>query len=270
MTSRLHRRPAISGLPLASDQVLGLQPRCHENHERGWPLRPALRPREARGAALRRRWHVLRGWDDDATGELAPPALAERNVSPVAIPAWTAEGVLPPVNTTQPVSPERSPYTVSLTDYVLRFGDTPERRVVVDGLLRFRAALHAVGMVAGFQWLDGSFLEQVERIEGRPPNDVDLVTFYRLPPGRTQQDLVAAHPILFDHNHVKSSYLVDGYFEHLGMAPERLTKQSAYWYSVWSHRRNQFWKGFVQVDLAPIEDAAAGATLASLNAGGRP
>lgn len=43
------------------------------------------------------------------------------------------------------------------------------------------------------------------------------------------------------------------------------------WYSVWSHRRSQLWKGFVQVDLAPAEDAAAAATLASVaNAGGRP
>lgn len=38
---------------------------------------------------------------------------------------------------------------------------------------------------------------------------------------------------------------------------ERLTRHSAYWYSVWSHRRNQLWKGFVQVDLAPGEDTFA-------------
>jgi hypothetical protein len=90
-------------------------------------------------------------------------------MSPVAIPAWTAEGVLPPIDAAQPVSTERSPYAVSLTDYVLRFGDTPGRRTVLDGLLRYRAALHALGLVSGFQWLDGSFLEHVERIEGRPP-----------------------------------------------------------------------------------------------------
>lgn len=54
-------------------------------------------------------------------------------MSAVAIPAWTADGVLPPINASQPVSPERSPYVVSLTDYVLRFGDTAERRTVLDG-----------------------------------------------------------------------------------------------------------------------------------------
>jgi len=55
------------------------------------------------------------------------------------------------------------------------------------------------------------------------------------------------------------------------MEPERLVAHSAYWYSVWSHRRSQLWKGFVQVDLADTEDAAASATIASLaNQGGSP
>lgn len=189
-------------------------------------------------------------------------------VSAGAIPAWSAEGVLPPVNPALPVSPQRSPYVVSLPDYVLRFGGTAERRFVLDGLLRYRAALHAAGLVSGFQWLDGSFLEHVERIEGRPPNDVDVVTFYRLPPGRTQRDIFAADPYLFqDHDGVKTAYRVDAYLEDLGMDPERLTRQSAYWYSVWSHRRNQTWKGFVQLDLAPGDDATAAATLASLDTG---
>lgn len=192
-------------------------------------------------------------------------------MSPVAIPAWTADGVLPPINASQPVSPERSPYVVSLTDYVLRFSDTPERRVVLDGFLRYRAALHGAGVVHGFQWLDGSFLEHVEVVEGRAPNDVDVVTFYRLPAGVSQAQLAAQLGVLLDHDSVKAAYRVDGYLVHLGMDPERLTRQSAYWYSVWSHRRNQLWKGFVQVDLASAEDTAATATLASLtSAGGRP
>ncbi len=182
----------------------------------------------------------------------------------IAIPAWTADGVLPPVDASQPVSTERSPYIVPLTDCVLRFGNTPERQAILDGLLRYRSALHAAGLTAGFQWLDGSFLEHVERIEGRPPRDIDVVTFYRLPRGRTQQDVFTANPPLFDHAGVKEAYFVDGYYESLGMDAERLTKRTAYWYSVWSHRRTQQWKGFIQVDLAPVEDEGAAATLASL------
>ncbi len=184
-------------------------------------------------------------------------------MSPVAIPAWTADGVLPPINLSQPVSPDRSPYVVSLTDYVLRFGDTAERRAVLDGYLRYRAALHTAGLVRGFQWLDGSFLEHVEVTERRAPNDIDVVTFFHLPPSTSQSQLASRGGTLFDHASVKATYRVDAYLVHLGMPPERLTRQSAYWYSLWSHRRNQQWKGFVQVDLAPTEDPAAAATLAS-------
>ncbi|MBT9561254.1 MAG: hypothetical protein IV100_34995 [Myxococcales bacterium] len=137
--------------------------------------------------------------------------------------------------------------------------------------MRYRAALHESGVVQGFQWLDGSFLEHVEVLEGRAPNDLDVVTFYRLPAGVSQMQLATKLPALVDHDSVKGTFRVDGYLVHLGMDAERLTRQSAYWYSVWSHRRNQLWKGFVQVDLAPTEDTAAAATLASLtNPGGLP
>ena len=189
----------------------------------------------------------------------------------VAIPAWTADGVLPPINAAQPTSPERSPYLVSLSDYILRFGDTAERRAVLDGFLRYRASLHSAGLTRGFQWLDGSFLEHVERLEGRPPQDLDIVTFFHLPAGTTQSALAAAHGGLFDQASVKVTYRVDAYHVHLGMDPERLARQSAYWYSVWSHRRDERWKGFVQVDLAPGEDAVGQATLGSLaSSGARP
>ena len=193
-------------------------------------------------------------------------------MSLVAIPQWTANGVLPPINASHPVSADRSPYVVSLTDYVRRFSGTSERLTVIDGMIRYRAALHAVGLDAGFQWLDGSFLEHVELIEGRAPNDVDVVTFYQLPPGTSQAQLIArAGALLSNHALVKADYHVDGYLVHLGMEPERLIRQSIYWYSIWSHRRNQLWKGFVQVDLAPSEDAMAAATLSSLSSsGGHP
>ncbi len=192
-------------------------------------------------------------------------------MNPVAIPAWTADGVLPPVNASQPTSVDRSPYAVSLTDWVLRFSETPERRIVIDGLLRYREALHSVGLVEGFQWLDGSFLEHVEITENRAPNDVDVVTFYRLPAGVTQKELMAREGTLFSPPLLKTTYRVDGYLVNLATGAERLVKQSTYWYSAWSHRRNQGWKGFVQVDLAPAEDAAAAATLATLShPGGQP
>ena len=187
----------------------------------------------------------------------------------VAIPDWNAQGVIPPINILQPTEAERSPYTVSLTDVVLRFGLSAERRKILDGFLRYRAALHTAGLVQGFQWLDGSFLEHVELLESRPPNDIDVVTFYKLPVGKTQLGLQVQAPDIFPNSRaskqtMKANYHVDAYAVHLGMVSERLIEQGTYWYSMWSHRRNQIWKGYVQVDLAPVEDAAARAALENL------
>ncbi len=195
-------------------------------------------------------------------------------MSPVAIPAWSADGVLPPVNALQPTSTERSPYVVSLTDFVLRFGQTAARLLVLDGFLRYRAALSAAGFVNGFQWLDGSFLEHIEITESRSPNDIDVVTFFRMPPGLSQRDLQARAPEVIpvdaiSKRKLKDKYSVDAYLVPLEVSPERLTQRSAYWYSVWSHRRNHTWKGFVQIDLAPNEDSVASGILGKLgNQGG--
>ncbi len=191
----------------------------------------------------------------------------------VPIPAWNPVGVIPPFDEARPASMERSPYVVSLADFILRFGQSEERRRILDGFLRYRAALHAAGLVAGFQWVDGSFLEQVERLEARAPNDLDLVTFYHLPAGTSQAELFTRAPHLFHvtataKRALKVTFHVDPYPVSLGTAPERLTRLSAYWYSMWSHRRNGVWKGFVQIDLAPTEDPRAAAALASLGSQG--
>lgn len=182
----------------------------------------------------------------------------------VPIPAWNPEGVIPPADFADPVSPNRAPYPVTLGDVVLRFSTSPERIRILDGLLRYRAALHAIGMTSGFQWIDGSFVEDVETSSrSRPPGDVDVVTFFNLPAGATQAALVAAAPALFpqtaaEHDHIRNTYFVDGYTLHLGSRSERLVDRSAYWYGVWSHQRTTFkWKGFLQVDLSPAEDVLA-------------
>lgn len=190
----------------------------------------------------------------------------------VTIPNWNSIGVIPPIDEQQPTSAERSPYLVSLTDFVRRFGNTQERISVLNGFLRYREALHSVGLVSGFQWLDGSFLEHVELLESRHPNDIDVVTFFELPIGKTQLDLHSQSPNLFPatrsaQQSLKSTYHVDAYLEYLGKAPDRLVRQSSYWYSMWSHRRNQSWKGYIQIDLSPIEDSTALAELTNFSVG---
>lgn len=183
--------------------------------------------------------------------------------STVAIPAWNSAGVLPPIRPNAPGhSLDRSPYIVDLAMVFDRFATSPERMTILDGLLRFRAGLHAAGITSGFQWLDGSFLEQIETLEGRPPKDMDVVTFFDLPRGQDQRSLVQHHGPLFDQKQVKENYAMDAYFIVLGQPTDRWqVRNIAYWYSMWSHRRDGLWKGFVQVELDPAQDGDARAVL---------
>jgi hypothetical protein len=50
---------------------------------------------------------------------------------------------------------------------------------------------------------------------------------------------------------------------HLWLRKSDVTAVS-YWYSMWSHRRNGLWKGFVQVDIAEEEDNIALALIAQI------
>ena len=175
------------------------------------------------------------------------------------IPQWNSAGVIPPIRPGQPGhSADRSPYATSLCAFVERFATSPERVNVMEGLLNFRAELHKQGLTSGFQWLDGSFLEEIEVLENRAPRDVDVVTFFALPEGTDQTSLYHGASQLFDHDHVKQTFLVDSYFTALGTpADPWYIKNIAYWYSMWSHRRDGLWKGFIQVDLNPSEDEEA-------------
>jgi hypothetical protein len=195
----------------------------------------------------------------------------------VPIPAWNAEGLLPAVDRANPVSTNRSPYPVVLRDMVMRFSTSPERIAILNGFLNYRAALHAAGLTSGFQWLDGSFVEHIEiGARKRAPGDVDVVTFYRVPAGASQGELVARHPELFPADArglqaLKDLYKVDARMVHLGQTADRLVDRSAYWSGVWGHQRDTFrWKGFLHIDLSPTDDAAARDLLTPPSTGATP
>ena len=175
------------------------------------------------------------------------------------IPDWNTSGIIPPIRPGEAGhSPERSPYKTTLLEMIDRFGTSSARLAILEGYLDFRAALHGVGLSAGVQWLDGSFVEDKEARAGTAPADIDVVTFTYLPHGMTQAEILALNPPLFDHSHVKGTYKVDGYFQFLGRSSdERFVRQTSYWNSMWSHTRHQEWKGFLEVDLDPANDLDA-------------
>jgi len=127
---------------------------------------------------------------------------------------------LPPVRSTRlGNSSDRSPYLIDLSSFIGRFATSPQRLKILDGLLRFRADLYRADIVSGFQWLDGSFLEQIEVLENRAPRDLDVVNFLDLTK-MDQSALVQQHQALFDNKQVKEVYALDTYLVQIGGALE--------------------------------------------------
>ena len=175
-----------------------------------------------------------------------------------SIPDWDYDGILPAINWSDPTSLERSPYTISIIDLVMYLGKTEARRRLLEGLLDFRAALYQAGLVEGFQWIDGSFVENVEERESRSPEDIDLVIFFYIPEGYTGETLLRDFPALFDNSSLKNNYSVDAYFMPLNQVPPKeVINHSVYWYGLWSHTRDGRWKGYLEVDLAGADDMQA-------------
>ena len=178
------------------------------------------------------------------------------------IPDWDPRGVLPPFLDSPTSGGGRSPYRVGLTDLVLRFSDTRDRRELLSGLLDYRGALHAAGVRAGLQWVNGSFVEDTTQHSRREPRDIDLVTFLQLPDERTQGEWVQDNPSLFDPRANRHQYGVDAYAVVLDPGDLfSLVRESVYWNGLWSHDRNHQWKGYVEIDLSSDEDGAARAAL---------
>lgn len=63
-----------------------------------------------------------------------------------------------------------------------------------------------------------------------------------------------------DRASVKAKYKVDHIVRIL---PQIEIQDVCYWYSLWSHRRDGLWKGYADVDLAPVEESQAASILAA-------
>ena len=165
---------------------------------------------------------------------------------------------------------EGSPYLTSMLELVQRFAHLPGRRRLLDGLLRYRADLRGLGFVRGFQWLDGSFSENIEAHQQRSPNDIDLVTFAFAPVGLSStrvSQVLMANADLFIAAKAKDKYGCDAYVVPLDKSPENLVKRTAYYFSLFSHRRgDHVWKGMLKIPLEN-DDAQARELLDNVSTG---
>ena len=108
----------------------------------------------------------------------------------------------------------------------------------------------------GFQWIDGSFVEDVEATRSSPPNDVDVVTF-ALYSHDDQQLAIAINgiaPRLLNRSWVKASYKVDHFLLSLGSHPQRVVENTTYFHGLFSHTRDGVWKGMLCVDFGDAKE----------------
>jgi hypothetical protein len=147
-----------------------------------------------------------------------------------------------------------SPYPCKLTELATAFCTTAVRVRIFKGLLDYRKQLAQLGFVNGFQWLSGRYLEAIEKIEGRDPKDVDLVTFCNLPascPSAAHlQGVITANPDVFQPSRAKQRFFCDPYFVSFESGPHLVVMQARYWFGLFSHRRDWSWKGLLEVPLA--------------------
>jgi len=174
------------------------------------------------------------------------------------IPVFTIDGILPPFTGAGPGddSAFMSPYQADALEVAVLFGTGPRRREILGKWLDHRSALRDLGFDAGFQWLDGSFLEEKE------PNDLDIVSFFYYPTALSTEiqkiSFWNSHLDVFDRQRVRASFLLDAFFIELEGAPETLVSLSRYYLQLFSHQRESYlWKGMVQVPLGNANDDAA-------------
>jgi hypothetical protein len=184
--------------------------------------------------------------------------LAASHIGTGMIPPFSASMVLPPFTGDDPGAKARmSPYKVDMLSIVRRFATSTVRIALLRGLLSYREQLLIAGINDGFQWIDGSFVEDIEVARGRAPSDIDLVTFATPPaaalPGASDKEYVAwtkTFGHLFDPVLARQQFGCEAFFVSLHIRPALIVDDTRYWFGLFSHQRQtSLWKGMIQVPL---------------------
>lgn len=164
------------------------------------------------------------------------------------IPAFDHNHVLPPYvgNPTRPS--DISPYECSIIDFCQHFATSVKRISLLKSLIQFRLKMLAFGIQNGFQWIDGSFTENIEVSEKRDPNDIDIVTFYRGLSSQQENDIVHSFQEFLNPRLSKSIFNLDHYPVDYGSTPERTVELTRYWIQLFCHNRNRVWKGMIKIN----------------------
>jgi hypothetical protein len=184
----------------------------------------------------------------------------------LSLPSFDLRGLLPPFRGSDAASADRAPYQTSMRELVMAFGTSPKRRLLLRKLIDYRALIAARGYTEGVQFIDGSFVENVELTEQRDPGDIDVFSVFRIQPvykGNLSMwrfnEFSFWKDEIVNRNLNKERFLLDTYGIILeDLTPLEFMMTTIYWYSIFSHQKSTFsWKGFVYVLLNSADDEQA-------------
>ena len=166
------------------------------------------------------------------------------------IPPYNHNLVLPPFigDVTLPVN--QSPYPCEIVEFCHYFSTSPCRISILKGLVAFRLACVAQG-IRGRQWIDGSFVENIEKSESRDPNDVDVLSLIYALDKNDQERIVREFPEFVNPKLSKKIFHVDHYHFTINMTAENTIACVKYWNMLFSHNRRGVWKGMLEIPLYP-------------------
>jgi hypothetical protein len=182
------------------------------------------------------------------------------------IPDFDHNNVLPPHLGNPVLKSELSPYPCTILELCTKFSTSPERIEILKNFVQFRKKMTINGVLFGFQWLDGSFLENIEISQNRPPRDLDLVTFYGNISPTDQANISVSFPEFINPILSKTNFLLDHYPADITYNPIATVEITRYWLQLFSHNRNSVWKGILQLPLnSEVDDQYALDYLNNLN-----
>jgi hypothetical protein len=174
------------------------------------------------------------------------------------IPDFDHNNVLPPHLGNPTDKSHVSPYSCSIVELCDKFSTSVERIQILKNLILFRQKMTSLGIIYGFQWLDGSFLENIEVIDGRPPKDLDVVTFFGGLGPAELTTIRSEFPEFANSTLSKSNFQIDHYPVDYSISPDITVEITRYWIQLFTHNRIGLWKGILRLSLnTPIDDKHA-------------
>ncbi|MEO6633181.1 MAG: hypothetical protein ABIN13_15705 [Mucilaginibacter sp.] len=170
------------------------------------------------------------------------------------IPNFNHNHVIPPHLGNPVNSSDLSPYTCTILEFCYHFAISKKRIEILKGYLTFRQRMASIGITQGFQWLDGSFLENIEVSETRDPNDLDLVTFYNGTSSPDITDIKLLFPEFSSPSLSKANYKLDHYTVDFTYRPLATIELTRYWIQLFTHNRAGVWKGILHLPLNTGDD----------------